>query len=141
MTDDDLVELVSASHAGEVLLFLDACHSGGFVNDFEAFDNVLLLTAAAENNSVSERILTPILLNGSRGAADENGDGLITALELMVYVSGRLGRICPVCDFEVPEGATVCPECGEKLKGHNAIQEPEQGLFLDGQSVLWDHGS
>ncbi|MBN1434194.1 caspase family protein [Candidatus Fermentibacterales bacterium] len=137
LSDDDLARLVRSSAAGEVLLFLDACHSGGFVNDFEGSGDLLILAAAAEDNSVSERILTPILLDGSRGAADSNADGDITASELAVYVSARLDRICPFCDCELPFGATVCPECGEVLKGEGAIPHVEQGLFMDGDRVVW----
>ena len=120
------------------MVFLDACHSGGFVNDFRDGDNVLVLTAAREDLSVSERILTPILLQGSRGGADSDNDGLITAGELADYVDMTLQRVCPFCDTILEDGSSrLCPGCGEILKGENRIPRPEQGVFTDPGTVVW----
>jgi hypothetical protein len=135
--DDWLAGTITAEASAPVLLFLDACHSGGLVNDFPRGSNVLILTAAREDRSVSERILTPILLEGSRGGADRDRDGWITASELTRYVDDRLQRICPECDAELAPGETICPECGAVLKGENSVPRPEQGLFLTGDLRLW----
>ena len=137
ISDDEMRELL-ADFPGSVYLFTDACNSGGFVNDFTIMDDILILTAAREDKSVSERVLTPILLEGSRGAADRNGDGVITAKELVDYVDGMLARICPVCDSVVNEGMTECPDCGTVLKGENRIPRPEQGLFLNPDETVWE---
>ncbi len=136
ISDDEMKELLE-DFPGSVYLFADACNSGGFVNDFDENDNILVLTAAREDKSVSERVLTPILLEGSRGAADSNGNGVITAGELHSYVDGMLARICPVCDSVVNDGMIECPECGTVLKGEYRIPRPEQGLFLDPDQPLW----
>jgi len=136
VSDDRLRELITA-FPGYSYLFADACHSGGLVNDFYPGDDVLVVTAAKEDRSVSERILTPILLEASRGAADSSGDGIITAGELVQYVDGMLARICPVCDAVVSEGMAECPECGTVLKGEYRIPRPEQGLFLPENHPVW----
>ena len=137
ISDDEMYNLVG-DFPGSVYLFTDACNSGGFVNDFSTDDNVLILTAAREDKSVSERILTPILLEGSRGAADIDRNGIITAGELVDYVDGMLARICPVCDSVVNEGMMECPECGTVLKGDYRIPRPEQGLFLNPDQPVWE---
>ncbi len=137
VSDDEMHELLG-SFSGSVFLFADACHSGGFVNDFSSGDNILILTAAREDRSVSERILTPVLLEASRGAADSNSDGAVTAEELVDYVDGMLARICPVCDSVVNEGMAECPECGTVLKGEYRIPRPEQGLFLNPDEIVWE---
>ena len=137
VSDDRLHYLVSR-FPGAVYLFADACHSGGLVNDFGPGDNVLVVTAAREDLSVSERILTPILLEASRGAADSNGNGVITASELVDYVDEMLSRICPVCDAVVDAGMAECPECGTVLKGEYRIPRPEQGLFLQPDHQVWN---
>jgi len=137
ISDDEMHDLL-AQFPGSVYLFLDACNSGGFVNDFSDDDNILVLTAAREDKSVSERVLTPILIEGSTGAADENGNGIITAGELVEYVDSMMARICPVCDAVVDEGMVECPYCGTVLKGDYRIPRPEQGLFLDANQVVWE---
>ncbi len=136
--DDDLLARRLRGFQGFSMVFLDACHSGGFVNDFRDGDNVLVLTAAREDLSVSERILTPILLQGSRGGADSDNDGLITAGELADYVDMTLQRVCPFCDTILEDGSSrLCPGCGEILKGENRIPRPEQGVFTDPGTVVW----
>jgi hypothetical protein len=135
--DDWLARTLSRSGAS-VFLFADACFSGGLVNDFGAGSGVLVLTAAREDRSVSERILTPILLEGARGSADSDRDGSIGARELLDYVDEQLQLICPVCDARIEEGAGICEECGSVLKGENAVPRPEQGYFLESDVDLWD---
>jgi len=135
---DDRMSTILSDFPGSVYLFADACNSGGFVNDFSAADNMLILTAAREDRSVSERILTPILLEASRGAADSSADGIVTAGELVDYVDDMLARICPVCDAVVNEGMAECPECGTVLKGEYRIPRPEQGLFLSPDEPVWN---
>ena len=137
VSDDTIAALVDSLARAPVFLFFDACHSGGFVNDFSPGSGVMVLTAAREDLSVSERILTPILLQGSRGDADEDGNGYVSALELMGYIDQRLQLICPECDAELAAGVYVCPQCGAVLKGDNAVPRPEQGMFLTEDIQLW----
>lgn len=134
--DDWLSSALSGSGAA-VLLFADACFSGGLVNDFEPGSGVMVLTAAREDRSVSERILTPILLEGARGAADGNGNGILSARELLEYVDAELQLICPVCDARIDPVSAICPDCGSVLKGENRVPRPEQGFFLDSDVDLW----
>ena len=136
--NDDAIREMLLEFPGYRYLFADACHSGGLVNDFTQEDGVLVLTAAREDRSVSERILTPILLEASRGAADSDGNGVITAGELVAYVDGMLSRICPVCDAVVEEGMVECPACGTVLKGEYRIPRPEQGLYLPEDHRVWN---
>lgn len=136
VVDDSLARALEPCRAPLVLI-LDACFSGGMVNDLEGSEDVMVLTAAREDRSVSERILTPILLEGSWGAADSDRNGTVTARELLSFVDARLQLVCPSCDAVLPPGAPVCPECGASLKGEDAVPRPEQGDFLDGDVDLW----
>ena len=137
ISDDRMASLIDSLAVSPVFLFFDACFSGGFVNDFGPGSNVLVLTAAREDLSVSERILTPILLQGSRGDADSNGNGYVSALELMTYIDEKLQLICPECDAELSANTYVCPDCGAVLKGDNAVPRPQQGMFLNEDVELW----
>ncbi len=140
ISDDTISALVDSLANAPVFLFFDSCHSGGFVNDFAPGSGVMVLTAAREDLSVSERVLTPILLQGSRGDADSDGNGYVSALELMRYIDGRLQLICPECDAELQPNTFVCPQCGAILKGEDAVPRPEQGDFLDEDIPLWRVG-
>lgn len=133
---DDWLAGTLSGNAARVVLLADACHSGGMVNDFGEDSNVLVLTAAREDLSVSERILTPILLDGAGGEADDDGNGLVTAGELADYVDERLQLVCPVCDATIDPRTAVCPDCGSVLKGENRVPRPEQGVFVDPETVL-----
>ncbi len=62
----------------------------------------------------------------------------MTAGELVEYVDGMLARICPVCDAVVNERMAECPECGTVLKGEYRIPRPEQGLFMPGDTEVWN---
>jgi hypothetical protein len=137
ISDDTISHLVDSLASSPVFLFFDSCHSGGFVNDFSPGSGVMVLTAAREDLSVSERVLTPILLQGSRGDADSDGNGYVSALELMRYIDGRLQLICPECDAELQPNTYVCPQCGAILKGEDAVPRPEQGNFLNEDIPLW----
>ncbi len=137
--DDWIASALSGEHA-PVILFMDACFSGGLVNDFGRGSNTMILTAAREDRSVSERVLTPILLRGAEGEADGNRDGSVTARELLDFVDSRLQLICPVCDAVITAGSAVCPDCGSVLKGENRVPRPEQGFFLDEDIILWSSG-
>lgn len=138
--DDDWLSGRLSGREASVVLLVDACHSGGLVNDFGEGSNVLVLTAAREDLSVSERILTPILLDGSAGEADADGNGRITAGELAAYVDSRLRLVCPVCDATIDPRTALCPDCGSVLKGENRVPRPEQGVFIDPDTVLWTTG-
>jgi len=137
ISDDTLSVLIGPAPEAPVFLFLDACHSGGFVNDFTETSGAMVLTAAREDLSVSERILTPILLQGSRGDADSDGNGYVSAMELMAYIDRELQLICPECDAPLAENENVCPECGAVLEGDNAVPRPEQGVFLNSDVELF----
>ncbi len=137
VSDDRVAAAVDSLAEAPVFLFIDACHSGGFVDDFGPGDGVMILTAAGEDLEVSERVLTPILLRGSGGDADFDGDGYVSAIELMNYVDRRLRDFCPECGTEAGEGVGICPSCGAVLEGNGAVPGPEQGMFLDGDILLW----
>ncbi len=138
--DDDWLSGHLSGQGESVVLLADACHSGGMVNDFDEGSNVLVLTAAREDLSLSERILTPILLDGSAGEADDDGNGEVTAGELAGYVDSRLQLVCPICDATIDPRTAVCPDCGSVLKGENRVPRPEQGVFVNPDTVLWTTG-
>jgi hypothetical protein len=88
------------AHKGvHVLLILETCHAGAF--EVQG-DNIIVLGActAEEVTPAAQRsgqcaVFTEVLLEGLKGAADGNHDGVITLAELNAYVAQR--RPCTTC--------------------------------------------
>jgi len=97
ITDDELRELLGEVGAGTVLVFLDACFSGGFSKDIISVPGRMGLFSSEEDvtSSVAAKFraggyLALFLADGiGDGLADGDGDGEITTLELSQYVHER----------------------------------------------------
>lgn len=134
--DDELNDLLPDNI--EAWIFLDACHSGGFVKDLMNKNNRLIITASEEDREVGERVLTPILIRAIRGRADSNDDGYISARELMDYVGYYCLHTCPECLYEFSGSAPrTCPNCGTELTGSNRPMNPELDTNLDPHRKLF----
>jgi hypothetical protein len=88
-----------------VLLIVDSCHSGGIGIGGE---NIIVMAACAADelaqyswDSTDNSVFTKALLEGLSGAADGNGDGIVTLAELDAYVAARVEQLnrrqCPTC--------------------------------------------
>jgi|GEM_PF-7052213 len=117
----DLERAVSELQAKHIVVFTDACHSGGIFSNVRAAENRindafmvnlsasyggLAIFAASEANQTSEEgekwggghgVFTHFLLEGLKGAADlrsEGGDGdqIVTLVELMHWTMERVRR-------------------------------------------------
>jgi hypothetical protein len=78
---------------GTVIVILDACQSGAVTDN----GNLIVMSAAlASENSIGYRdpnrnsLYTRFLLQGLKGQADMNHDGVISLAEVDAYVSGQL---------------------------------------------------
>lgn len=141
ITDDRLSGIVESGSGCPVIIYLDACFSGGFVNDFSLGSNTQILTAAREDLSVYERVFMPILLNGVTGSADEDSNGYVSTLELLKYINMELKRVCPECAAILGEDEIICPECNTVFKEDNPIPRPQQGYYLEEDIELWQVNS
>lgn len=115
LMDDDLEELVGKIPARQVVVFLDTCYSGGGTTVIrargvdnpavrppatarpliEASTGRVVISASRPDQPAFEDdrrggLFTSFLVEGLRGAADLDGDGKITALELYQFVSPRV---------------------------------------------------
>jgi hypothetical protein len=98
--------------AERVVVITDACHSGGtlvqeanpiggsFADLFNPSRRVTISAAAANESSLEgpqwgdgHGVFTFTLLEGLQGAADADGDGVVTFLEAAEYVQGRVPEI------------------------------------------------
>jgi hypothetical protein len=114
LMDDRLEELIGNLPARQVIVILDACYSGGGTGVIrargvanptgprpaprafvEASAGRVVISASAPDQPAFEDdqrggLLTSYILEGLRGAADLDGDGAVTVLELYQFVSPRV---------------------------------------------------
>jgi len=93
LSDDELAALFETVDARLALLVIDACYSGGFARDIitrpgimGVFSSEEDLTSAVADKFQAGGYLSHFLRTGLEGAADENGDNLVTAGELSTYL-------------------------------------------------------
>lgn len=116
LSSRELMTLLTGTPAQRVFLVLDSCHSGALIDAFESghgdsFDDaagqkalrrmarvggIHVLAAArahelaAEVASIAHGALTWLVLEGMRGAADDNGDGAVSVREVIAYAGRTL---------------------------------------------------
>ncbi|MEH6663991.1 MAG: pre-peptidase C-terminal domain-containing protein [Brevundimonas sp.] len=93
LSDDELAALFDSVDARLSLLVIDACYSGGFARDIitrpgvmGVFSSEEDLTSAVADKFQAGGYLSHFLRAGLEGAADDNGDDLVTAGELSTYL-------------------------------------------------------
>jgi hypothetical protein len=112
LRDDEFGRFLDEVRSEHVMVVFDSCYSGGqgrsvsggtrpladkfdLFNDF-ALEGKLILAAAKEDQKSSEDpslghgVFTYFLLEGLRGAADQDGNHRVTAGELYVYTQSRV---------------------------------------------------
>ncbi len=112
MSDFNEVILVLRQNVGRVVLLLDTCYSGAFeidkravpsavdlARDISAAEGLYVLAAAKpgeqsqEDSELEQGVFTYALLEGLRGAADSNSDGLLSLADLFGYVARTVPRL------------------------------------------------
>ena len=116
LSSRELMTILTGTPAQRVFLVLDSCHSGALIDVFEsghgdAFDDAagqkalrrmarvggIHVLAAARANELAQEVasiahgaLTWLVLEGMRGAADDNGDGAVSVREVIAYAGRTL---------------------------------------------------
>ncbi|MCA9737059.1 MAG: caspase family protein [Gemmatimonadetes bacterium] len=97
LRDDELAHALAETRAGAVLVILDACYSGGFAKDvivrpgrmgvFSSEEHVTSAVAASyrAGGYLAEFVYDAV----GKAAADTDGDGAVTADELIAYLHAR----------------------------------------------------
>lgn len=96
VTDDELHEVLEVVRAERVLIVLDSCFSGGFSKDVIAVPGRMGLFSSEEDvtSSVADKFraggyLAVFLADSIQHGLADDGDGLLTALELSEYIRQR----------------------------------------------------
>jgi hypothetical protein len=94
ITDDTINILLNQLKSNNVCLIVDSCYAGGFNDHWKLLKSApeqhrVILMGSCENELSYSGGFAPYLLDGLRGYADSNRDGIVTAEEAFAYAQPR----------------------------------------------------
>jgi hypothetical protein len=94
ITDDTINIMLNKLKSNNVCLIVDSCYAGGFNDHWKLLksapeQNRVILMGSCEDELSYSGGFAPYLIDGLRGYADSNGDGIITAEETFSYAQPR----------------------------------------------------
>lgn len=112
ITDDDMAQMFAAVRARVSLLAIDACFSGGFARDVVSRPGVMGLFSSEEDltSAVAEKFqaggyLSHFMRSGLAGEADADGNNIVTAGEMSVYLRRQFAAQASDVEAETGDGA------------------------------------
>jgi uncharacterized caspase-like protein len=112
--DDTLKEQLDAFEPATIILMLDSCYSGGFIDDIESKGR-LILTSCGEREmcwegaetgkvQIENGVYTYCILEAFSGLGDLNGDGKVSMEEAGSYAMDRVREFTPDVQPEMSDG-------------------------------------
>jgi hypothetical protein len=94
ITDDTINILLNQLKSNNVCLIVDSCYAGGFNDHWKLLKSVpeqhrVILMGSCEDELSYSGGFAPYLIDGLRGYADSNRDGIVTAEEAFAYAQPR----------------------------------------------------
>ncbi|MCX6663961.1 MAG: caspase family protein, partial [Euryarchaeota archaeon] len=94
ITDDQINIMLNQLKSNNVCLIVDSCYAGGFNDHWKLLKSApeqhrIILMGSREDEEAMSGGFAPYLIDGLRGYADSNGDGIVTAEEAFVYAELR----------------------------------------------------
>jgi hypothetical protein len=94
ITDDTINILLNRLKSNNVCLIVDSCYAGGFNDHWKLLKSApeqhrVIIMGSCEDEVAYSGGFAPGLIDGLRGYADINGDGIVTAEEVFVYAVPR----------------------------------------------------
>ena len=94
VTDDQINILLNQLKSDNVCLIVDSCYAGGFNDHYKLLKSAqeqhrIILMGSREDEVSYSGGFGPYLIDGFRGYADSNGDGIVTAEEVFAYAEPR----------------------------------------------------
>jgi hypothetical protein len=94
INDDTINILLNEMKSNNVCLIVDSCYAGGFNDHWKLLKSApeqhrVILMGSCEDEVSYSGGFAPYLIDGFRGYADANGDGIVTAEEVFNYTEPR----------------------------------------------------
>ncbi len=153
---DELLATMAESQAGHKVLLLDACHSGAFSGQRirEALSEtrgVVTLSScrddqvSLEDEALGHGIFTALLLEGLRGVADQDYDGIVQFGELHAYLADATVNSVQVPVQYVPPNSSGRPPVivldGAARDLSKARREAQARRFEQAMAILTEMGA
>jgi len=92
--DDQINIMLNQLKSNNVCLIVDSCYAGGFNDHYKLLKSApeqhrIIMMASCEDEVAYSGGFAPYLIDGFRGYADSNGDGIVTAEEVFTYAEPR----------------------------------------------------
>ena len=92
--DDQINIMLNQLKSNNVCLIVDSCYAGGFNDHWKLLKSApeqhrVILMGSCEDEVAYSGGFAPYLIDGLRGYADTNGDGIVTAEEAFNYIQPR----------------------------------------------------
>jgi len=92
--DDQINIMLNRLQSNHVCLIVDSCYAGGFNDHYKLLKSApeqqrVILMGSRENEVSYSGGFGPYVIDGLRGYADSNGDGIVTAEEVFAYAEPR----------------------------------------------------
>jgi hypothetical protein len=94
ITDDQINIMLNQLKSNKVCLIVDSCYAGGFNDHWKLLKSApeqqrIILMGSCEDELSYSGGFAPYIIDGLRGYADSNGDGIVTAEEVFSYAQPR----------------------------------------------------
>ena len=138
LSDSELANILAGFDSHNILLVINACHSGSFLNVGDSIESGIVLTACTADESTydvvffANTIFIEYLVDQgmAQGMADGNGDGVVSVEEGFSYAYANCAN---------PPGALSAthPEMVDKYEGEYLLSSPvHTPLFSNLMSVV-----
>lgn len=129
--DDQVNVLLNQIHCKGVCLLVDSCYAGGFQDHWRIPKSaapqkrVTIMGSCADEEAMSGAF-APYVIDGLRGYADSNDDGIVTAQEMFAYASPRtMPQQHPTMYDNYPGGLPLTTSIlHETSSGQNSAHQP-----------------
>jgi hypothetical protein len=136
VTDDTINILLNKLKSNNVCLIVDSCYAGGFNDHWRLLksrptQNRVILMGSCEDELSYSGGFAPYLIDGLRGYADTNHDGVVTAEETFYYAQPRsIPRQNPTIYDGYPEELPLTTDTIHKIPPSPSSNQQERTLLL-----------
>jgi hypothetical protein len=131
ITDDTINIMLNRLKSNNVCLIVDSCYAGGFNDHWKLLKSApeqhrVILMGSCEDEVSYSGGFAPYLIDGLRGYADTNGDGLVTAEEAFNYSEPRaVSRQTPTIYDGYPGELPITMDTFRKVSSSSVVPSQE----------------
>lgn len=140
--DDEINVLLNQLNCKGVCLLVDSCYAGGFQDHWKLLKNAapqkrVILMGSCEDEVSYSGGFAPYVIDGLRGYADSNGDGIVTAQEAFYYARPRsMPQQHPTMYDNYPGGLPLTTSTLHKVSSSTSSSCRQDGTSSSSLNIL-----